>query len=305
VNPHDGTVSLNSFAANVHSQFGEDGILAEIFRRLELSDGYFIEFGGWDGIHLSNAYALVQAGWSGCYIEGNPERYERLCANVPRSGVRKVQRYVAGDGPDSLDNILDEVDAPKRVELLSIDVDGDDLAIWRGLRRHRATCVVIEYNPTIPFDCLFENPHGRNWGNSARSIDDFARASAYALVAATATNLVYVDERGPVKKANLTALSLPDLPVGARYFWGYDGSLLISPVAPVPEADAHAPELFVVPWTGMVAVQPIPKPLRGYHDGPSRITRRRSALAAATAAVSRPVSAARELRRRLSRRLAR
>jgi len=83
---------LSAFAANVHSQYGEDGILSEIYRRLGVTAGFFVEFGAWDGMHLSNSYALVEAGWSGCYIEGDPDRFRTLCDNLPQATVRKVQR---------------------------------------------------------------------------------------------------------------------------------------------------------------------------------------------------------------------
>ncbi len=47
--PEDfGKVSSNSllhYYGNVHSQRGQDGILAEIFRRMNISKGTFVEFG--------------------------------------------------------------------------------------------------------------------------------------------------------------------------------------------------------------------------------------------------------------------
>ena len=45
---------LLAHAADVWSSTGNDGIIAEIFRRLGRSTGTFVEFGAWDGVHLSN-----------------------------------------------------------------------------------------------------------------------------------------------------------------------------------------------------------------------------------------------------------
>jgi hypothetical protein len=41
---------------NIHSQQGQDGILAKIFRRLSIRKGCFVECGAWDGTYLSNCY---------------------------------------------------------------------------------------------------------------------------------------------------------------------------------------------------------------------------------------------------------
>ena len=46
--------SLNNFRKNIYSQDGEDGVIDEIFNRLAISKGTFVEFGAWDGKYLSN-----------------------------------------------------------------------------------------------------------------------------------------------------------------------------------------------------------------------------------------------------------
>jgi hypothetical protein len=52
--------SLLHYCGNVHSQRGDDGIAAEIFKRLQISKGFFVEFGAWDGIFLANCRALFE-----------------------------------------------------------------------------------------------------------------------------------------------------------------------------------------------------------------------------------------------------
>jgi hypothetical protein len=66
---------LPSFRANVAFQFGEDGIVAEIMRRLGVGGRCCVEFGAWDGRHFSNTWSLWHdQGWSAVLIEGEPDR---------------------------------------------------------------------------------------------------------------------------------------------------------------------------------------------------------------------------------------
>ena len=53
---------LNSFEKKIYSQFGEDGILEEILKRLgeQNIDKWCVEFGARDGISDSNTYNLIK-----------------------------------------------------------------------------------------------------------------------------------------------------------------------------------------------------------------------------------------------------
>jgi len=42
----------NVYQKNIHSQNGEDGIVEELLKRLNIESGYVCEFGAWDGIHF-------------------------------------------------------------------------------------------------------------------------------------------------------------------------------------------------------------------------------------------------------------
>jgi len=292
-------VRLRDYRSNINSQNGEDGMLAKLFDVVGIDTGYFVEFGAWDGRHLSNVFALGERGWRGCLIEADPKRFEDLLSTMPDHRFAKLCRFVAPEGRDSLDSILADVGAPERFELLSIDIDSDDLAIWRSMKCYRPRCVVIEYNPTIPFDCYFENPPGQCWGNSALSIVSFADAAEYALVGITKTNLVFYDRRSNGLEL-IEEARLSEGERGSRYFWGYDGSLL-QLGSKDDGFEESAPEFFDVPWTGFRAVQPIPKLLRGYHDRRTALTVARRGFSLVLAGGLRPGSSLRDAKRRLRR----
>ena len=47
-----------SFASNIFSQNGEDGILYELLTDLNIKDGFLVDIGAWNGIYLSNIYRI-------------------------------------------------------------------------------------------------------------------------------------------------------------------------------------------------------------------------------------------------------
>lgn len=137
-----GRVSANSllfYYGDFHSQRGQDGILAKIFRRLGFRSGYFVEFGAWDGCYLSDTRSLYERGWGGVFNEGNERRYQKLQNTY--KGAREIKTICAfvgapsfGFGTVTLAELLREhgVD-PGSVSFLSIDVDGVDLEIFEDM----------------------------------------------------------------------------------------------------------------------------------------------------------------------------
>ena len=257
-------VDLFDFRKNYYSQNGEDGILEKLLSELNIERGFLVEFGAWDGKHWSNTYNLINKKWTGCLIEGDPQKFELLCKNIPDKEILKIKAWIRPTGENSLDEILRR-NGVDHVDLLSIDIDSDDLAIWESVVFYSPTIVVIEFNPTIPFDTRYRNPIGSVHGNSALSIFELATQRLYVLVAGTDTNLIFV------KRDRLTGTSIPertlqdvrDNTFQLRYFFSQDGMLLHTYEL---FAKAGVTELFPVPWAFTVSPQPVPRWLRTRSD---------------------------------------
>ena len=249
---------LEESQENIYSQNGEDGILAEIFRRFGIEKGFFVEFGAWDGIKYSNTYSLLENnGWVGAYIEGERDRFEDLKKNVPQPEIIKICEFVATAGEKSLDRILAAHEIPEQFDLLSIDIDSDDFAVWDGLQNYRPSVVVIEFNPTIPLDTEYVQPLGATIGNSALAQFNLGRKKDYVAVAMTAWNLIFV-RREMFSRLGMEPQSLDELAAPhtlSRIFYGYDGSL----VHCGPE------RFFGNPWQKRANFQ-VPKPFRYFDD---------------------------------------
>ena len=62
---------LEHFGYKVYSQGDEDGIIEEIFYRLGIYNGTFVEIGVEEGLECNTHY-LLHKGWVGHWFEGNP-----------------------------------------------------------------------------------------------------------------------------------------------------------------------------------------------------------------------------------------
>jgi hypothetical protein len=186
---------LREFASNTYSQYGEDGIIKKIFEEVGTTSRLCVEFGAWDGFYLSNTAALWTNGWKAILIEGDRERFASLVGKVAAYPVVCVNAYVGHEDGDDLATILANHQISQPIDLLSIDIDGDEYYILKNLRSLRPRVIVCEYNPTIPAGLdLFPDPHNQ-FGASAAALVRLARERGYGLVAMTDTNCFFVQEQ--------------------------------------------------------------------------------------------------------------
>ncbi len=251
---------LNEYKKSYYSQFGEEGILEEIFERLDISTewrGIFCEFGAWDGKHLSNTYYFYkEKGWTGLYIEADPEKIRDLYKNIPDENIKKENSLVEIAGENSLDNIFQRNNMPKEIDLLSIDIDSDDYAVWENFVNYSSKVVVIEINPSIPMHIEYIQKAGSNKGNSARAMYNLGIAKGYSLVASTKCNLFFVKKSLCSKLKIQEDLALESVfTPSACLFMTYDGKV-----------ERHNSESVSHLWTGQeIVVLPVKRtPIRRF-----------------------------------------
>jgi hypothetical protein len=227
------TLPFDAWRRDVHSQCGEDGIIERLVAMTGLSQRYFVEFGAWDGRHLSNCAKLADAGWSGCFIEGEKERWLVLSENyASRPDITKVNAFVGTEGPTALHNILDRAGAPLDPGVLSIDIDGNDYHVWASLEKFRPTIVVVEFNPSIPAPVLFvqDNDPSVQMGSSLLAFVRLAERKGYSLVAATDWNAFFVPrEICLAKDISIYEPWQVKRPEHEAYlFHGFDGTMIVA-----------------------------------------------------------------------------
>ena len=165
-----------------YSQLGQDIAVANFFNQKQ--GGYFVDVGAWDGVEISNTYLLEkQLGWNGICIGPLPKQFEslqknRACACIQlaaysQSGlefdfavyegisgiVNHIDKHLhALDGgrikvhTKTLTEILDENKAPSFIEYMSLDTEGSELEVLKGVdwSRYSFGYISIEHNGVEP-----------------------------------------------------------------------------------------------------------------------------------------------------------
>ena len=179
---------LQKYKKNVYSQNGEDGIILEILKRLKLNlkkNRWCCEFGAWDGIHGSNTFNLVKnLNYNAIYIEGEKNKYKDLLNTSKRfKKIIPFNKFVdyKKNSLNSLDKILKKTKITKDFDILSIDIDSFDLAVWKSLRKYRPKIVIIEINSGLLPGIKQVHGNGKI-GNSFTSTMEYAQKNKYQFI---------------------------------------------------------------------------------------------------------------------------
>lgn len=120
-----------------YSQHGESKVLHELANLLGINKGTFLDIGAGDGFHLSNTNYFKQLGWNGESFDidnkGNNEVIERMIdlSNMPNG----------------------------KVDLLSLDIDGNDYWILEQLLLNRPKIICFEINSQLPLGEVLVMPY--------------------------------------------------------------------------------------------------------------------------------------------------
>lgn len=195
--PNDEQVAFLGFClrniAQSHSQILQDLWVA--YETKSHRNGYFVEFGGADGVRYSNSYFLErELGWNGIVAE--PARVwhpavrnnrgcivddrcvwvrtgEKLVFNQPPIAAHStIETYAQGDmhadtrkdglryevETISLLDLLEFWRAPRRIDYLSIDTEGSELDILQSFdfSAYDIRLITVEHNHTEKRQSLFD-----------------------------------------------------------------------------------------------------------------------------------------------------
>lgn len=192
---------FNSFERKVYSQHGEDGLMAALFDRIGTCNEFFVEFGVEDGSECNTRY-LKESGWHGLWMDGSGDNVDVQREFVTAENVSALFRKYA---------------VPHEFDVLSIDIDGNDLWIWEALDAcYQPRLVVVEYNPTlgptlnrtIDYDPSFVWDKTDYFGASLKALDLLAAQKGYRLVCCNKMGVnAFFLRQDVLEPAGITALA--------------------------------------------------------------------------------------------------
>ena len=187
--------NLKDYGSKTYSQNDEDGILAAIFAAIGTSSRCAVEFGIGPN-YLDRDYAnglegntplLRKQGWNVLMMDGG--------THPPEFDIK--QHFITASNINTLFQLYN---IPADVDLVSIDVDGQDYWIWKYLE-WRPRVVMIEYNPnfhnikqrlTVPYNESHVWDGTRYFGASYGAMVQLGHQKGYVPVYANGTNLFFV-----------------------------------------------------------------------------------------------------------------
>jgi hypothetical protein len=195
---------LLRYGGKVWSQNDEDGMIAEIFRRVGTTNREFVEFGAGDGSENLTLYSLA-AGWSGTWIDGSAACYEAVQSGMRpfiREGrLRMKYSFITAD---NIEDLFRELGVPAEPDLLVIDIDRNDYWVWRAITHYRPRVVCIEYNGSwgpslncvVPYEPTAIWAYNNYYGASLKALEILGAKKGYCLVGCnwTGVNAFFVRE---------------------------------------------------------------------------------------------------------------
>ena len=181
---------LVRYGYKVYCQNDEDGIIAEIFRRIGTESRTFVEFGVETGVECNSVKLLVE-GWRGLWIESNATSagaIRREFAPFIAAGKLVLQESLVT--AENINALIGQGGFSGEIDLLGIDIDGNDYWVWKAIDVVNPRVVAIEYNATlrppmavvVPYRADAQWDGSNHYGASLEALVRLATAKNYRLV---------------------------------------------------------------------------------------------------------------------------
>ena len=181
---------LVRFGFKVFSQCDEDGIIQEIFRRVGTTNRTFIEFGVETGVEC-NTVKLLLDGWRGLWLDGTATNIANIRTNFSTFfDDGRLQALEAFINAECINSLFEKAGITGNIDLLSIDIDGNDYWVWKAIEVVQPRVVVIEYNAAlrpplslvVPYDPKARWNGSSYFGASLEALVRLGREKGYRLV---------------------------------------------------------------------------------------------------------------------------
>lgn len=186
--------ALADVEARFYSQNGEDGIIQLLLAAVGTDTKRAVEICAGDGIENNTANLIVNHGWSALLVDGAPDLLETgrlFYENNTETWYAPPTLRQAWITRDSVNEIVRADGFDGDIDLLTIDVDGNDYWIWEALTCVNPRIVVTEVNTWWPEDVAKTVPYAEDFvwtkgsphfGASLAAMVKLAQRKGYRLV---------------------------------------------------------------------------------------------------------------------------
>lgn len=190
---------LSEVEFSAFSQFGDDGIIQYLTQHVDTPNKLFVEFGVEDYRESNTRFLTLHDRWKGLVIDSNSENVESIRKD-PISWSNHIEAVHSLVTQENINDILTQflrLYPDKTIDLLSIDIDGNDYWIWEAISTVTPAIVVVEYNAlfglnpwTIPYNQSFNRSNSSQpfsyYGSSLLSLTDLGAKKGYTLIGCVA-----------------------------------------------------------------------------------------------------------------------
>lgn len=149
-----------------------------------------MEFGVDIGLECNSHY-LLHKDWSGLWLEGSEKSFQEILARfapVLQKGQLNLGNVFITK--DNINDLLVKCGVVDEIDLLSIDIDGNDWHVWKAINVIQPRVVIIEYNAKFPPNHAWVMPYNENhnwdgsdhFGASLKALELLGRELGYQLV---------------------------------------------------------------------------------------------------------------------------
>ena len=202
--------NLNDTGFRNFSQFEEDGLILYVLAVIGIKQRKFVDIGSANGVNSNCANLAINFGFHGLFIDANMENVNQgkaFYGHHPDTTLFPpifVNSFVQ---KENINQIIEENGFKGEIDVLSIDIDGNDYWIWEELEVIQPRVVVIETHIelgedsiVVPYDKNYSYPHGDHidyFGASGPAMCKLAKRKGYRLVGSNryGFNTIFVKEK--------------------------------------------------------------------------------------------------------------
>jgi len=213
-------LKINLYSFESYSLEGEDRLISRYFE--SKNSGFYIDIGSNHPLRFNNTFIFFKKGWKGVNVDADEEsinlfrRYRKsdinICSAVGNSSkltnyyrfndsalntfdenyhrhYQEIGYKLLGTSKlkvRKLSEILSKLQIPKKIDFMSIDVEGKELDVLKSnnWEKYRPKLIIVEVFNIIDFKSANSN-----------KITTYLKSKKYRLFAKTLSNLIYINEK--------------------------------------------------------------------------------------------------------------